>query len=300
MAWTLVSATMTWGAAAAAQEAPEDPPSTAVLETQADAADRGLSGAVERVLRAELDDLEVVDVAGTPALDLEDLQLAVGCVGETADCLTAVTEQLEVEALVLSTVDRAGDAKVLTVTFFDARRGERDSVVRRVEGRGADNRLLEGIDAQLRELFGLPAPAEPEGAAPLDPPGAEADEVDGEGLPALPFVLAGVGVAALAAGGTLGVLGNANGDDYAALEVRNSVDAEEASDLYTKADRQAKAAYGLFAAGGALVVSGVVLFFVMRGPDDEEEPPSDVTVVPSLGPTGGGLSVAGRFGGENR
>lgn len=281
---------------AALAEEEQAAPATAVLKTQSSHSDdRGAASAVERVLRARLDDLPVVEVAGTPELSLEDLQLAVGCMGDNPACLSAIAEQLEVDALLLSALDRAGDARVLTLVFFDSRNDQRESVVRRVEGARAESALLDGINPQLHELFGLPAPAEPEVAEAPPPPG---DEVTESGLPVLPMVLMGAGVAALAGGGALVALAQNNEDEYAGLEVRTDEEATQANDLFNKADRQTKAAYGLFAGGGALAATGMILFFVMNGDRTEEaEDGAALSVTPTFGAGGLGVRLAGSFGG---
>jgi hypothetical protein len=269
-------------------------PSTAVLQPVAsDPGDGRLTGAVERVLRAHLDSLEVVRVASTPALGLSDLQLAVGCVGESDACLRAVAEQVEVDALVLSSIDRADDALVLTLTFFDARDGRRESAMRREAGSGASNRLLEGIEPLLRELFGLPA-AETD-APPMDSIRFDDDADEGKrGMSPLPFVVAGIGVAALATGGALGFFARSTEDDYASMTVQTSADAERAGQLLDKSRRQARAAHAMLGVGGALTVGGIVLFLLMRKRGEEE--PRDVAILPSIGPGGAGLHLAGRFG----
>jgi hypothetical protein len=261
-----------------------EPPTAAVLQTTAtDGRDAGAAGAIERVVRARLDALEVVRVTGTPALGLADLQLAVGCMGETAACLRAVAHQVGVDALILSHLDRTGDALVLTITHFDARQGKRASVVRRDRGPGATNRLVGGVDAQIRELFKLPPPVAPEDVAGVE---------DDRGRSPLPILVLSTGVAALAAGGVLGFVSRRTHDDYASTEVRTVSDAEHAQSLLTRAERQARAAHALFGVGGGLVLTGVVLLVVMR-PRTEE--PS-VAVTPTFGPTVVGLQLSGRFG----
>jgi hypothetical protein len=271
-------------APAAARAGDAEPPTAAVLQTTAsDGRDAGTAGSIERVVRARLDALTVVRVTGTPALGLADLQLAVGCMGETAACLRAVAEQVGVDALILSHLDRAGDGLMLTITHFDARQGKRSSVVRRDRGPGAANRLVGGVDAQLRELFKLPPPVAREDGA-----GLEGDR----GRSPLPFVVLGTGVAALAAGGVLGFVSRRTHDDYASTEVRTVADAEHAQSLLARSERQARAAHALFGVGGGLVLTGVVLLVVMR--PRREEP--GVAVTPALGPTVVGLQLSGRFG----
>ena len=65
-----------WGARAEGQE---PAPRAALMRTAAPAGDAELAGALDRFARSALDDLEVVTVSSTLALDIEQAQLALGC-----------------------------------------------------------------------------------------------------------------------------------------------------------------------------------------------------------------------------
>ncbi|RZO65129.1 MAG: hypothetical protein EVA89_02725, partial [Sandaracinaceae bacterium] len=80
----------------------QDMPAAAVLETQvAGGVDAGTGGAVDRLIRAELDGLGTVRTSSGVALDLGEVQLALGCVGETPECLGPVAAELSVALLVI-------------------------------------------------------------------------------------------------------------------------------------------------------------------------------------------------------
>lgn len=309
--------------AALAQEGPGAParpatrPLAAVLEPSvADESDAGLASAFERVLRARLDALEVVRLEGTPALNLPDLQLAVGCVAETDTCLAQVAEQLEVDALVVTTIEHADDTLVAEVRFFHPD-GESRTAVRRATGDRAPNELLAEVDPMVRELFDLPPPDEPIEPVAYDAD-AEGDHADtgaagdGEGAPESspppeeglspwPFVVGGVGVAALATGVVFGLLAESTEGDWADAPTATMAQVDAALALRDRAETQATVANILLGVGGALVVAGAALFVVLEldlGTRDGDSG-DEAVLSPWIGPGGGGLAVAGRFGGES-
>src|SRR5690606_4476771 len=113
-------------------------PTAAVLETQAsaDIADE-TSGVIDRMVRARLDRLGAVHTVSGVALDLSDVQLALGCTGETAECLAPVADELSVRLLLIPHLDRTGDELMLTLTLFDRQDGSIERVVRREAGERA-------------------------------------------------------------------------------------------------------------------------------------------------------------------
>lgn len=303
--------------ALAQQDAPgsDRGPTTTVLQTTVSSEDdAGTAGAVERTIRARLDALGVVDTAGTPGLGLEDLQLAVGCVGETPECLQAVAEQLEVDALLLSSLDRADDTLVLTLTFFRSEDRSTTEVVRQASGEQAENELLDSIDGALREMFDLPPAPEAEeptttGDDDTAAAGAAAREGDGSaggdasvqaeadgGLSPVPFIVAGAGLAALAVGVGFGVKSQNTEDEYANIEPATAAEADRALSKLDDAEREARIANAMFGVGGALVAGGAVLFFVLDRPG--EAPERQVRVTPSVSPHAGGVVLSGSFGGS--
>ena len=274
--------------------AAQDAPLTAVLSSSvSDDSLRSTGGAIERVIRARIEPLGVVRVAGTPALGLADLQLAVGCMGETNECLTAVAGQLEVDALLLPSVDRAGEEFVVSVTFFDKRNGGRTTrAVRRAE---QESELLESVDGLLRELFGLPpAPVGPETGGGGG--GEEPRPVDGGGGISIPgLIVAGVGVAALGTGVVFGLMAQSSEDDYAGAPVGTDTEIDAAIEIRDRAESQALLANIMFAAGGALVIGGAVLI-LLGGDDDEGGSTERAWIAPSISPAGTSLTVGGTFG----
>lgn len=297
-------------AAASPAARAQDLPRAAVLSPAIqDEADAGLASALERVLRARLDALDVVEVEGTPALNLPDLQLAVGCVAETDACLAAVARQLEVDALVIPTIDRAGDALVASVEYFVAEGAETRRAVRRAEGERAPNELLAQVDPMVRELFDLPPPEEPiepeelgidpdpgDGQARREPPPAPEPPPE-EGVSPVPFVVGGAGLAAVAGGVVFGLLSESSEGDWSDAPKNTMAQVDAAHELRERAEAQALVANVLLGVGGAAVVAGAALFVLELDGGDEEPPPGGVAVAPWLSPGAAGVVATGRFGG---
>ncbi len=284
---------------AAAQSGPR----TAVLQTKASVGvPEGFGDALERVVRARLDALHPVRVAATPDLDLADLQLAVGCVGESDQCLRAVAEQLRVDALLIPNAEQAGDTLVAGITYFDGRPGGTTKhVVRRATGEGADNELLDAVDPMLREVFDLPPPTAAEQAAlraqshTVRAEAAHASGPGGSGPQAteptspvhlVPFVVGGLGVAALVVGAVFGGLSSSNEDAWSTAPTGTGPQVDAALTLRDRARGQATAANIMLGVGAGLIVVGTVLFFLLpRKPREHHDAhPSRVALAPLLGP----------------
>lgn len=246
----------------------EPAPRAAILSpTVSTGAPPGLGGEVERALRADLDALEIVDTIGTPRLSAAELQIAVGCVGETAACLRAVAQELEVEVLVSSRIDRAGDELVLGAAMFDARaQGEPRREVRRARGPRAEAELLDSIDGLVRELFGLPAASVARGPQAAPAGGAEAitspavAPAHGRGPSWVAISAGGLAVALLGAGGIVGLVANGSRNEYARAPAIDRSAVDRAIGIFDRAEGQATAANVLFLAGAVGAAAAVILF----------------------------------------
>jgi hypothetical protein len=263
-------------APAVAQEA--ELPAAAVLETHAAAeVPEGTSGAVDRMVRARLDGLEVVRTSSGVALDLSEVQLALGCVGETAECLTPVANELSVRLLVIPNLDATDGELMLTLTLFDREEATLRRVVRQASGENARATLLDAIDGQLRELFELP-PA-PEEALP--PPSNDPSP--------LPFVLMGIGAVSIGIGAAMGALFL---DAHGTWERGDPMTEEEVDELngtFAAAESYAIAADVLFGVGGAILGAGII-WMIIDLTDGPSEAPS-TTFAPMIGPGLAGVSI---------
>lgn len=279
----------------------QDAPTASVLATAtSDGVRAGFSGAVDRMVRARLDSLGVVRVQGSVALDIAEVQLALGCVGETPECLGQAAQQIGVQVLILPNLDRAGDELVLGVARFDAASGSLRRTIRRGAGEDAETQILDAIESLLRELFELPALPEPDTSVVEEDTHDDAHETtpvtpaSGPDL-VLPGVTIGVGAAALIAGIATGVAFLGEQDAYA-LAAQTADDVAERASHRRTADDLALATNVLFIGGGVIAAAGVawlVVELVTAG--DASSASREAMVTPLIGPQTLGLSVSGRL-----
>src|SRR4051794_26246109 len=69
---------------------------------------QALAAAIDPVLLSELGNVPDLQIAARPALDLPSMQLAIDCVGETADCLAQAAKQAQADGLVAPVVRKLG------------------------------------------------------------------------------------------------------------------------------------------------------------------------------------------------
>lgn len=288
-------------------------PTASVLRTSAGGAvDPSLAEAVDRLVRSQLDAASVLRITGSVALDLHDVQLALGCVGETDACLEAAADEIGVDALVLPSLVRTGDETVLSLGLFDRRATPK---VRRVTGRvrGVDpsTGTLEAVSRLLAQLFpqarfeaeradagGATGGAGHAGAG--DPAGGH--DRASRGLSPWPFVVGGVGVAALAIGVGFGLAAQSAQDDFAALPTSTPDEIDVFLARVEDARFDATVANVLFVTGGLAVAGGVAWAIVELaagggrthdgGPGGPAERPR-AHLVPVVVPGGAGVVMGG-------
>ncbi len=259
-----------FGPAAARAQQPA-PPTASVLRTSVSGAvDPSLAEAVDRLVRSQLDAAEVLRITGSVSLDLHDVQLALGCIGETDACLEAAAGEIGVDALVLPSLVRTGDETVLSIGLFDRRATPK---VRRVTGRvrGADpsTGTLEAVSGLLAQLFPQ-AHFDAEGHGAGGAGGGGGGHAGGGGpgpgpghggarggLSPWPFVVGGVGVAVLGAGVGFGLAAQSAEDDFAALPTSTADEIDVFLARVEDARFDATVANVLFVTGGLAVAGGV-------------------------------------------
>jgi len=230
--------------------------------------------AVDNVIHAALEKLEVVKIVALPGMDLQAVQLALDCVGETVTCLETVATQSGARVVIAPTLQRAASELVLSVLRFDTSDGEIRSVLQR---KSSVAELLDAVPEMLRELFDAP-PTEPPG-------GVTAPSVQsGRGVPVGPLILAGAGVAALGTGITMGVVMSDQQSKFERLSrgVSSKPEADAANQARSAGESQELAANVLFAVGGAAIVAAGI-WLVVAGSDRAEAEPT-TTFAPLLGP----------------
>lgn len=259
-----------------------------LLRTEAGSGvDDGMARGFDRVLRERLTALDVVEIEGSVELDLEQVQLALGCIGESAACLGAVAAETESEVLVFASIERTGSTYVVSAQRFDR---EGDSLRRAVRTVDSDAGVLEAADPLVRELWDLPAPTpltEGGGDDPVDraPPRA--------GISPWPPVLLGLGAATLVAGGVALGIGFGDRDAYVAARPTNDAEADAARARLDAAQAELAAGSVLLAVGGALAVAATG-WLLGAGNEDGTSP---LAVAPWASPDGAGVLAVGTLPG---
>jgi hypothetical protein len=285
--------------------AADGPARIALFQTAAeDASLKPLAAALDPVLGAELEKTRAVQVTERPSLDLPAMQLALDCVGQTAECLRSVTDQSHVEGLLAATLHKAGSETVLTVFYFDARGvGEAKTATRQHSGDGIEQDTLNDVPGIMKELFAEPAKNESaEGTATGAPGDATAPDQPqaSAGVPMGPIVLGAGGLVLVGVGAAFGFAAKSTEDSYASTtfdgkKSRAQLEKEAAAldDKLSTAKKQAlfsNLGFGL----GAAAVAGAVIWWVLT--PDERANSEHARLSPWLGPKTAGLSLHGRFG----
>lgn len=267
--------------------AAQERPTATILTTQLTGVEPGEGAAFDRTLRARLDALQVVRTEGAVALDLEQIQLALGCMGETTECLSAVATETGTPIIVVPSLAAAGRTVVATVLVYD----ERDRTMRRGtrEVTASDTAaLLGGVEGLLREVFGLPPVAEHEGDEPPTTPAAS------HSLSIAPPIVIGIGALALLAGAIVGGLSLADASTFQSTRFSTQAEVDAGLDgLLARQRAEAFAADGLLIGGAVVAVAGLV-WMLVAGNDDGSSP---LALTPIAGPSDVGLALAGTFGG---
>jgi len=275
-------------------DAPPGQPVAALIRTEVPGDElEDFGRAIDRVLRARVQDVDVVELSGSPALGLEDIQLMVGCLSESTECFDAFAAQLDVESLFLPSLTRAGDEYIISVSFFDARDDSMRTADRSAEG-AVEESLIDALDGVVRELFGIPEPD----------PGPEVHEIaDGgeeEVTPPPPrtetrwspsvagIIIGAVGVVGVGVGVGLRVAGNNDEDAWLSAPVGDEQQIDAALALRDSAETKKGAGNALLVGGLVLAALGATLTFVL-GTETEVE------VSAAFDRDSLGLTAGGRF-----
>jgi hypothetical protein len=295
--------------------------SPCALHAQAEAAERptaalfATAGAIETdaaldsALQAALDTLGVVRVTVKPGLDLEAVQLAIDCVGQSAACLYAVAAQSGVEVLIAPSLTRSADGLALSVLRFDARADTGNAApqraVRKQSGTQLKPELLDAIPDLLRELLGVAR--EPDtGSVPLQPsaaPNAPLDEVppataenDRLSLYLGPSIVGGAGVLMIAGGVATGLVMQSTHDDYLKLPLQNMADVNRVIRKADSGKTEATVANVLYGVGAAAIVAGAI-WLALELSDTRDSRAPRTALVPAIGPGQLGVTLLRRGAG---
>ena len=289
VAWVVVGCLIAIPVTVSAQT---DLPTATVLRSQLTGIPAGEGAAFDRTLRARLDALGVVRTESAVALDLEETQLAIGCEGETVECLAPIAEAQHTPVLVIPSLAQAGTSVVATVLIFD----QRDSSIRRGTRQAPESdasALLGGVEGLLREVFGLPALAasEPD-SAPEDLPLQTTRSTPG--LAPAPLVIIGVGAASLVAGAIAGGLSIADASTVASAMPASQSDVNTLIDGTLARQRTEATVADALLIGGAIIAAAGIAWELAAGRDDGSSP---LALAPMLSGTQIGFALSGSFGG---
>jgi hypothetical protein len=279
--------------------------SAVVLQTGSTRDLRELAQATGRLIRVEVDRSGVVQTQGTPALYLEDLQMALGCLGETPECLTVVAQELNVTRLVYATLTRSGARLLLTLVYFDG--AEVHLVTRGVEAPAPDAAILDAVPPMVREVFGLaPLAVDPRAVAeaetrptqtrdvgPVDDASEPAAPRDPHGVRMGAYISGGVAVASLVAGAVLLARRASAEDEYRNTPTDTAAGVDDALAARDRGLRLGNAAVGVLAVGGAAAVTSVLLGVLTRKRAGSQDEPPPVSASVIVGPGVVGLHLRG-------
>lgn len=288
-------------------------PSAALFPTSTGSATGTAShDALDAAIRAELEELELVHVTARPGLDLEAVQLAIDCVGESSSCLAAVAAQSGVQVVVAPTLELARGERTLRLLRYDAQAGgEPQRAARRLPAGSEDDALLALVPGILRELFGLsrqapePTPVASSSVLPPSASGARGEAAPPSAavsaprpagtFPVAPVVVAAAGLAVLGGGIVAGSIMEDTESELAALgaprDAREAAAAQETRERGKDQELTANLLLGVGAA--ALAVGGVWLALELGVPDDAAEERA-TALVPLLAPSQLGLAIVHR------
>ncbi len=286
--WALwFASVIAWALAPLGVSAQELPTAT-ILTAQRTGVEAGEGAAFDRTLRARIDALDVVRTEGAVALDLEQIQLALGCMGETTECLAGVSEETGTPIIVVPSLAEAGGTVVATVLVYDHRDQSMRRGTREVR-QGDTAALLGGVEGLLREVFGLPPIAEGQDdtTGPTTPAPARSLAIG-------PPIVIGIGAAALVAGAIALGLSLADASSFQGMHFSTAAEVDAALDgLLSRQRAEAFAADALLIGGGVVAAAGIV-WMLVAGNDDGSSP---LALTPIVGPSEVGLALGGSFGG---
>jgi hypothetical protein len=272
----------------------------ALFKTAADSGElQAVAAELDSSLLSELGKVPNVQVGARPALDLPGMQLAIDCVGETLECLSASAKQADAVGLVAPSIQRVSDETVVNIVLYDPRgQGAIRGASRRFGADFTPTLLLDRVGAMVRELFGQADPTPPVATGSPQPLAAEAvlppptaAEPVSSTAPILPIVLGAVGVGFIATGVGFGLGANSAEDRYAGTHVSDHTSAVHALDAYDSARKRAIIANVGFGVGAAAIAAGVVVFVMER----TEGPRSEHALRMRLGLRADGLHCSGSW-----
>jgi hypothetical protein len=291
--------------------AQEERARTALVGTTEGNVGSDLAAAVDGALLHKLKALAGIENPKVSPVDLAEIQLNVGCEGESRACLSSVAETLQVESLVVRHLSVAATGTLtLRLTRFDAALAQEPLTVQATAAPEMLTEIVEKVPALVRELFGLPEPSAVPAPAPAPAPIASApnelpdaqrdtrtgpptDDRSGGTVGAITWVTLAAGVAVLTGGVALGISARSSYDDFKHTPVATREDVHRLSADLDALQTKGTIANVLMPVGGALLGLGATLLILDLTGRDDAKREAKLTMSPSVG--GAVLMLHGRF-----
>lgn len=274
---------------AAAAQAPAQEPARAPVRVVVIRSTVGVSEAdlqqLDSLLLAELARTGGLDAPEFAALELAEIELAVGCSDAAVACLRVVAGTVGAEALIVRRLEQSPAGLELVLTWFDPSSTDEP---RTVDAGAPDAiRLAEALPHIVRRLFGVP---EPVVAAHLVAPAPRLPTVRAPpiaharpAVPVVPLVIAAAGAATLVVGAVFAVLSAAPQDRYATTAIHTTADADAALLALDEARSRALVANVAFGVGGTLLLVGASWFVIELASDGDSSTDSPARTHAQLG-----------------
>lgn len=296
-----------------AQSPPQSPATVSLLLDTGDGVPAGVADAVDEAVLAAVDETSCCQAPAVSPAPYLDVQLTVGCEGDTSECLSAIAQMAEVDLVIVRrlSVDASGTTTLQLISGrADAAHGV--EAVQATRGAAARQELIGETRGLVRKLVGGPNEAESDvGQSPAVPGQPVASSTESAPAPldaadSLPedapsetpgpvqpvtWIVGGVGVAILAAGAVVGLLASGAFDDVKKTEVQTHADADRVHSDLDAAGDQATLANVLLPVGGAVLTAGIVLLFM-----DLSSEPGEPSLAVAADHHGLAVTVRGRFG----
>jgi hypothetical protein len=259
-----------------------------------------LANSIDGALLRDLAALAGIENPTVSPIDYAEIQLTVGCSDEGRECLAAIAQMVQVDAVVVRHLVVEGDKSTLTLVHFDATASDEPAHAEQIaEGPEAGDSLIASVPSLVRRLFGIPEPIT--AAAPATAGTNTAGAISDTSAPAheggprigpLTWVALGVGTAVLATGVVFGLGANSSFDDFKHTEVTDDDSAARADKKLDSANTKGTLATILIPSGAAILALGATLLVMDLNSSDHSP---EVAVAPL--PGGAFLSLRTRAGG---
>jgi hypothetical protein len=263
----------------------------------------GVADGVDGALLRDLASLAGIENPTVSPIDYAEIQLTVGCSDEGRQCLSAIAQMVQVDAVVVRHLVVEPGKVTLTLTHFDATASDEPARAEQVsEGPDASKAAVDAVPSLVRRLFGIP---EPVTAAPLSNAAAPAPLGGALGVDAsmppehgprvgvLTWVTLAAGSGILAGGLAVGASAQSSFDAFKKSDVKTEADAMRANTKFDSVKSKALVANILIPSGAAVMALGATLLVLdltrgaEKGPRLALQPLHGGALVTLHGVTGG-------------